>query len=95
MKTLIVLILSFTLVSSTWADSTTKLVDRIHRCDNALAACQVVVHAQDEAIEHLKAQVKDTTDKLVEAERQPIVPTWAWILLGLTAGATAGYAIHK
>lgn len=67
----------------------------VQKCDNALTACQKVVIAQDAAIEHLKQQVKDTTDKLIEAERQPLIPTWVWITLGLTAGGVIGYAVHR
>lgn len=67
----------------------------LQKCDNALAACQVVVHEQDQAIVHLKQQVKDTTDKLVEAERAPLIPTWAWVTIGVVIGGAVGYSIHK
>lgn len=59
-------------------------------CDNALHACIELSKAQDIQVSNLKANVKKLESALVQAEKAPVLPTWAVIAISLSIGMTAG-----
>lgn len=64
-------------------------------CDNALAACQVLVDEQDKSILLLKSQVSKLEDRLASEHSEPILPTWLIFTFGVAAGASIGFAAHS
>lgn len=71
-------------------------VKRVLRaCDLALTACQDVVAEQDRAIENLRGHVNTLQDKLSEATKPAIVPTWVLVAGGVVTGLLLGVAISK
>lgn len=67
----------------------------VKACDLALTACKDVVKAQDDSITTLKASVTTLEDKLADATKPPLLPTWAVILLGVATGVVVGTVLHK
>lgn len=73
----------------------TKPLDKLTACDLALNACQGVIKAQDDQIAQLKDSNQKLADELVKSKSPSILPTWAWILIGASAGVLITSTLHK
>jgi|SRR5271166_239217 len=65
------------------------------KCSNALHACISLTQAQDSEILQLKQDNSQLAKALVEANKAPLLPTWAWVTLGVLAGAVVGAKVLK
>lgn len=72
-----------------------KLGTKPTACDLALDACLKTVQAQDNLIVDLKANNQKLVSALADANKSPILPTWAWVVLGVAAGVAAGSALKR
>lgn len=73
----------------------TRKLDRVKACDLALNACLKTVQAQDSLVVQLKADKQKLADQLAQANQQPLLPTWAWVTIGVLAGAVVGAKVLK
>ena len=64
-------------------------------CDLALDACLKTVQAQSDLIVQLKDSESKLADQLAKSSTPKILPTWAWVVLGLAVGVATGSALHK
>lgn len=64
------------------------------KCEKALTACNELVRAQDKQIKDLKDQAK-ALDSAVEAQKPPILPTWAVITISVATGIILGHTLIK
>lgn len=72
------------------ADTASKL----KACDLALSGCEALSAEQDKQIAQLKNQVKQLENKVAD-ETPSFLPTWAWVLIGASAGAIVGVGVRK
>jgi hypothetical protein len=67
------------------------IADTLNPCDLALNACKDEVDAQATQILHLKQDVHDLQDKVVDEENSaPALPWFVYILIGAAGAITAG-----
>lgn len=60
-------------------------------CDNALSACKDLTDAQSTQILHLKQDVHDLEEAVVDAQnREPALPWYVYVLIGAAGAITAG-----
>ena len=64
-------------------------------CDLALDSCKDVISAQDASINQLKQAINTLEDKLADATKPAIIPTWMLITMGVLTGAVAASILHK
>jgi hypothetical protein len=63
-------------------------------CDNALTACQLVIKAEDQDITRLKQDSKALEVQLAR-DNSPLLPWYAWTMIGIIAGGVAGVYLGK
>ena len=93
MKPLIIMLLMTSLAfgehltpTPTYPSSPKPSLPVLKACDLALNACRDVVKAQDEQITQLKQDNQAFADALEANTKDPLLPTWAWVLIGAAAG---------
>lgn len=56
-------------------------------CDKVISQCQILVDEQDSYITTLKVQLKEVA---TQVEEKPLLPGWAWFIIGSAVGVAAG-----
>lgn len=64
-------------------------------CPRALHACITLTQAQDAQIAQLKQDKDQLAKALTDANKTPLLPTWAWAALGVLAGTVIGSKIVR
>lgn len=59
-------------------------------CDLALNACLELNTAYDAQVLQLKKDNALLADALASSIKEPLLPTWAWVVLGVAVGAMVG-----
>jgi hypothetical protein len=85
----IIIILALVFTSIGYCDPQGELV----LCNNALRACTNLVDDQDQSVQALKAYSKQL-EGVVKKDEDPIIPWWAWGVMGIAIGAAITYTLH-
>lgn len=64
-------------------------------CDAALNSCIEVVNAQDSLIAQLRDTNHSLTNALADANKPPILPTWAVVVLSVVVGVAITSAVRR
>lgn len=77
------------------SDKPSLTVGQIERCDAAIRASKALIRAQDATIARLKASQQALLDKAAQTASQPLLPAWAWAVVGASAGLSLGILLSK
>jgi hypothetical protein len=86
---LLILVLSLVIANAAYPEASCDVA-----CENALQACQNLVIQEDTQAEHLKQQVT-LLEKSLKEESSPLIPYWAWAIIGSVAGGFTVYEFKK
>lgn len=76
-------------------DASGKAVNGLRLCSNALGDCSALAKDQDASIALLKAQVASLQDEVVDEGHAPLIPIWAYVLLGVVVGGVGTKLLLK
>lgn len=63
-------------------------------CEPLIETCNELVELQDTEIATLKKYNRDLANKIADEQKEPLISSPTWLLLGVVLGGIVGYKLH-